>query len=92
MSNLTFSTFLRIVEDANSDIQKLMTDIATIDAELAKRSGPLLQRKMMLTKQLQAKQKQAASGPNTQQTGMVSGTTTPGSAGSATPGSAPPGM
>lgn len=91
MSNLTFKTFLRIVEDAQQDIQKLMADITAIDAQIAQRTGPLIARKMQLTKQLQAKQKQAASTANTpEKQGMVSNTTTPGGGGSGTPGSTQP--
>jgi len=95
--DLTFKTFLRIVEqDLGGDIAKLQADLSMIDTEMAKRTQPLLQKKVQLQKQLAVKQKQQQADlkrnggdPDqqmdaNQQTG--SRATTPGSSGASTPG------
>lgn len=90
MSNLTFSTFLRIVEDANGDVAKLQAEMAKLDAQM----GPMMARKAALMQQLVIKQKQAVSqGQQGQQpVPQAPMTTTPGGTGAATPGNGQPGM
>lgn len=95
MKTVTFKQFLHILEEGTAeDIAKLQADISMVDTAIAQRTTPLTQRKIQLQKLLMQKQKQqqaeAQRNPSTdQQQGQpITTTTTPGSAGAATPGSA----
>jgi hypothetical protein len=58
-SPLSFKQFLSIVnEDASADVAKLQSDIATIDAAINQKTGPLLMQRQRLQKMLAIKQKQ----------------------------------
>lgn len=98
----TFAQYLLNVtvlkEDAAADVQRLEQEISAIDAQLAQRTAPLQRRKQQLTtllaqkqEQLQAERKKAGEtdgqNPNAMQQDAGNQTTTPGSSGSATPGS-----
>lgn len=100
----TFSQFLYaspvLNEDTAADVQRLQQEISAIDAQLAQRTAPLQRRKQQLTQLLAQKQEQLQvemkkSGNTTDQTqngqqpqAANNQTTTPGSSGAATPGSA----
>lgn len=95
MKELTFKTFLRILdEDVNSDISKLQADISMLDTEITKRTQPLMLQKQRLQKLLAVKQrqqqaetkKQGAPNNDQQQQQQSNQTTTPGSTGASTPG------
>lgn len=99
---ISFSEFLtlQLDEDVAQDIDKLNSEISTIDTQMNQRVAPLLQRKTQLQKMLAQKrqQQQAEAKKNgnqqpdkmqaqqQQQAGQTQ-TTTPGSSGSGTPGS-----
>lgn len=95
---MSFKQFLEVVnEDLDGDINKLMSDISMVDAQINQRTQPLIARKNQLTKMLAIKQKQKmvddkrAGQQGDQQQGqpMQQGnrTVTPGSSGTGTPGS-----
>jgi len=89
-----------LVEDTAADVQNLQAQISALDARIAQQNKPLLARKQQLQtmlaqkqEQLQAEQKKAGTQANPQaqqgqQMQANNQTTTPGSAGAATPGSA----
>ena len=91
---LTFKDFLRIMsEDASTDADEMRGDIAMIDATVAARSKPLIQKKLLLMKQLAIKEKQAQSEakktPQGEEGEMAASQVqakTPGSSGAGTPG------
>ena len=98
MSILTFKDYLRIVEDTQADIAKLMSDISVIDTTISQRTAPLAANRTRLQKLLMMKQKQAeteakrsGNKSNDQQpmqaTQQATGGTSPGSGGGGTPGS-----
>ena len=87
---LTFKDYLRIVyEDAATDADKLRADIAMLDSAMAQKNKPFLDKKILLTKQLGIKERQAQAEAkrNPQDSEMIdSQTPTPGSSGGGTPG------
>lgn len=94
MKTITFKQFVHTINEGTAeDISKLQADISMIDTTIAQRTAPLNARKTQLQKLLMQKQKQqqaeAKRAPEQQgQAPSTTTTTTPGSTGSATPGSA----
>lgn len=92
---MTFLQFLKMNEDAASNVAQLQRQITDIDTQINQRTKPLVDQKMrkqamlavaqkQLDDQLQQDQTQQSENPN-QQTQQTT-TTTPGSTGQSTPG------
>lgn len=91
---LKFSQFLGMVnEDVSQELERLQADIAAIDAQIAQRTQPLVNRKAQLQKMLAVKQKQADATAQRQPQGQQgqqpqsNAASSPGSSGAGTPGS-----
>jgi hypothetical protein len=89
---LTFKDYLRILDEgAAEEADKIRADIAMLDATMASKNKPLLDRKMQLTRLLSIKEKQAQSEgsqnkTNDEMTKTSTSPPAPGTSGGGTPG------